>query len=67
MFSSITGGVDAIVMAKHMIEKGHIRTAIVGSCNLVKHPNLSLQLKGLGVLNDGIENRVFSDDGTLYF
>ncbi|XP_025423656.1 fatty acid synthase-like [Sipha flava] len=62
MFSSITGGVDAIVMAKHMIEKGHIKTAIVGSCNLVKHPILSLQLKGLGLLNDGIENRVFSDD-----
>lgn len=50
-------------MAKHMIEKGHIRTAIVGGCNLVQRPNLSLQLKGLGVLNDGIETRSFSEDG----
>jgi hypothetical protein len=55
--------VDAIVMAKHMIEKGHIRTAIIGGCNLVQRPNLSLQLKGLGVLNDGIETRSFSDNG----
>ncbi|XP_022162608.1 fatty acid synthase-like [Myzus persicae] len=62
MFSSFTGGVDAIVMAKHMIEKGHIRTAIIGGCNLVQRPNLSLQLKGLGVLNDGIETRSFSED-----
>ncbi|XP_060836307.1 fatty acid synthase-like [Rhopalosiphum padi] len=62
IFSSFTGGVDAIVMAKHMIEKGHIRTAIIGGCNLVQRPNLSLQLKGLGVLNDGIETRSFSED-----
>lgn len=46
-----------------MIEKGHIRTAIIGGCNLVQRPNLSLQLKGLGVLTDGIETRSFSDDG----
>lgn len=63
IFSSFTGGADAIVMAKHMIEKGHIRTAIIGGCNLVQRPNLSLQLKGLGVLTDGIETRSFSDNG----
>lgn len=66
IFSSFTGGVDAVVLAKHMIEKGHIRTAVVGGCNLVQRPNLSLQLKGLGVLNDGIETRSFSDDGKFY-
>lgn len=66
IFSSFTGGADAIVMAKNMIEQGHIRTAIIGGCNLVQRPNLSLQLKGLGVLTDGIETRSFSDDGTYY-
>ncbi|XP_025202615.1 fatty acid synthase-like [Melanaphis sacchari] len=62
ILSSFTGGVDAIVMAKHMIENGHIRTAIIGSCNLVQRPNLSLQMKGLGVLNNGLETRSFSED-----
>lgn len=65
IFSSFTGGADALVMAKHMIEKGHIRTAIIGGCNLVQRPNLSLQLKGLGVLTDGLATRSFSDDGML--
>jgi len=51
-------------MAKHMIEKGHIRTAIIGGSNLVQRPNLSLQLTGLGVLTDGTETRSFSEDGT---
>lgn len=63
IFSSFTGGADALVMAKSMIEKGHIRTAIIGGCNLVQRPNLSLQMKGLGVLTDGIETRSFSDNG----
>lgn len=50
-----------------MIEKGHIRTAIIGGCNLVQRPNLSLQLKGLGVLTDGVETRSFSDDGRFQY
>ncbi|VVC29215.1 Hypothetical protein CINCED_3A015604 [Cinara cedri] len=62
LFSSFTGGLDALFLAKNMIEKGHIKTAIVGGCTLVQRPNLSLQLKGLGVLTDGIETRSFSDD-----
>lgn len=64
MFSSFSGGMDSLMLAKHMIEKGHIRTAIIGGCNLVQRPNISLQLKGLGMLTDGIETRSFSDDGT---
>lgn len=64
MISMFSGGLDALVMAKHMIEKGYIRAAIIGSCNLVQRPNISLQLKGLGILTDGVETRSFSDDGT---
>ncbi|XP_050423204.1 fatty acid synthase-like [Adelges cooleyi] len=62
MFSSFAGGADALVMAKQMIESGHIRTAIIAGCNLVQRPNISLQLKGLGVLTDGMETKSFSDD-----
>lgn len=66
MYSTFTGTADALFMAKHMIEMGHIRTAIVGGCSLVQQPNTSLQLKGLGVLNDGTETRSFSEDGTSF-
>lgn len=49
--------------AKRMIEDGEINAAIIGSCNLCMNPNISLQLEGLGRLNNSVETRSFSADG----
>lgn len=64
VYSAFSGGMDALVLAKSMIEKGFIKAALVGGCVLTQCPNLSLQLKGLGLLNDDRATRSFSDDGT---
>lgn len=69
LFSSFSSGMDVLLLAKSMIEKGHVKAAIIGGCVLTQRPNLSLQLKGLGLLNDGLATKSFSDDGTytLYY
>lgn len=46
-----------------MIEDGLINAAIVGTCSLCLNPNVSLQIEGLGLLNNSIETRSYSADG----
>lgn len=57
------GGSQALMRAKKMIEDGVINAAIIGSCNLCMNPSVSLQLEGLGKLNQTTETRSFSEDG----
>lgn len=46
-----------------MIEDGVVNAAIIGSCNLCMSPTISLQVEGLGMLNNSTETRSFSADG----
>lgn len=50
-----------------MIEKGEVNAAIIGTCSLCMNPNISLQLEGLGRLNNSIETKSFSADGMFNF
>lgn len=46
-----------------MIEDELINAAIIGSCNLCRHSNTSLQFEGLGRLTNTTETRSFSANG----
>jgi fatty acid synthase len=58
---------SAFDQAYRAIRDGCCESAVVGGCNLLFHPNISIQLSQLGVLNVQGFCRSFDRDGECRF
>lgn len=56
---------QALQMAQHMIEDGHVNAALVGTSSLIQHSNLSVVYQGMGKLNNDGCTKSFSANGNV--
>nr|CAD7452897.1 unnamed protein product [Timema tahoe] len=60
-YSAETAGIEGLTLAHEAIKKGYCETALVGTITFALHPELSYNLKELGVLSEDGCNRSFDD------
>ncbi|CAG2055270.1 unnamed protein product [Timema podura] len=61
-YSAETAGIEGLTLAHEAIKKGYCETALVGTITFALHPELSYNLKELGVLSEDGCNRSFDDE-----
>ncbi|KAL1132201.1 hypothetical protein AAG570_010158 [Ranatra chinensis] len=64
--STWCGGLQGLVLAQRMIERGYITAALVGGCNAHIFPQVSFHYDRMGMLTSTDKTKSFSDDADGY-
>ncbi|KAF6203220.1 hypothetical protein GE061_003638 [Apolygus lucorum] len=66
MDSSWCGGVQGLQYAWDLISQGHVTSALVGACSMIRRPEVSIHYQGMGKLSRDGKTRSFSADASGY-